>query len=269
MEKNKTNCGIYEIRNILNDNLYIGSSVNLKSRKYAHFNDLKKDKHHCSHLQKAYNKIKKEYGEKNVLGYFEFRILKYIEKIKNKKLLKEELLKWENLELNKYKKEDGNINHTKCYNILPYAGSLLGSKRSEETKQKIRNALKDKKFTAEHRKNISKGHMGIDPFKYLSEGYKREIYDKRNTSLRGKEFSNMHKEKLSISHKDKKHSEEIKDKISKNSPFKKRIANLDTNKEFDSIKEASKFYNIGYMNIVRVCKNERKTAGGHKWSYIV
>ena len=41
----KTNCGIYEIINILNNKIYIGSSNNLKRRESQHFSNLKLNKH--------------------------------------------------------------------------------------------------------------------------------------------------------------------------------------------------------------------------------
>jgi hypothetical protein len=33
----KINCGIYQIKNVINGNCYIGQSVSLKKRKYVHF----------------------------------------------------------------------------------------------------------------------------------------------------------------------------------------------------------------------------------------
>jgi excinuclease UvrABC nuclease subunit len=43
--------GIYCIKNIINDKMYIGSAVNLKTRRYEHFHFLTKNKHHNRHLQ--------------------------------------------------------------------------------------------------------------------------------------------------------------------------------------------------------------------------
>lgn len=64
--------GIYKIVNKVNQKFYIGSSKNFHKRKLRHFNELRKSKHHCIHLQRAFNK----YGEEN----FEFVI---IEECKN------------------------------------------------------------------------------------------------------------------------------------------------------------------------------------------
>lgn len=53
--------GVYIIRNIKNQKVYIGSSKNLKERILDHLNNLKKNKHRNTHLQNSYNK----YGENN------------------------------------------------------------------------------------------------------------------------------------------------------------------------------------------------------------
>ena len=61
------NIGIYQIVNKINGKSYIGSSINLKYRKYSHFRELKHGIHHSLTLQRAYNK----YGKDN----FEYKIL--------------------------------------------------------------------------------------------------------------------------------------------------------------------------------------------------
>lgn len=50
-------CGIYQIVSISNSKLYIGSAENIENcRWYDHEWMLKRGKHHCIHLQRAYNK---------------------------------------------------------------------------------------------------------------------------------------------------------------------------------------------------------------------
>lgn len=61
-------CGIYCIRNKINNNKYIGQSVNIEKRFETHKYFLNKNSHHNQHLQRAWNK----YGKHN----FEFSILK-------------------------------------------------------------------------------------------------------------------------------------------------------------------------------------------------
>lgn len=61
---------IYEIRNLINGKIYIGSSRNFETRKETHLRQLKNNKHFNVHLQRAWNK----HGEKN----FEFVIIEIV-----------------------------------------------------------------------------------------------------------------------------------------------------------------------------------------------
>jgi len=70
-------CGIYKIVNRVNGKYYLGSSVNIKKRWKTHRCDLRHNRHHCIHLQRAWNK----YGEKS----FIFEIVEEV----NKKILLE------------------------------------------------------------------------------------------------------------------------------------------------------------------------------------
>ena len=51
---------IYAIKNVINNKMYIGSSKNVKKRKWEHFYQLKNNKHHSEHFQKSYNKYGKD-----------------------------------------------------------------------------------------------------------------------------------------------------------------------------------------------------------------
>ena len=59
--------GIYQIKNITNDRIYIGQTVSLKRRKIEHFRRLKNNNHHNSYLQNDFNKCGKK--------CFEFQII--------------------------------------------------------------------------------------------------------------------------------------------------------------------------------------------------
>ena len=50
---------IYKIRNVVNQKFYVGSTTNKKQRWTTHRKKLRQGKHHCHHLQAAWNK----YGE--------------------------------------------------------------------------------------------------------------------------------------------------------------------------------------------------------------
>lgn len=53
------NSGIYAIRNIINDKIYVGSAKNFKKRKQIHFQYLRRGEHWNIRLQRSFNK----YGE--------------------------------------------------------------------------------------------------------------------------------------------------------------------------------------------------------------
>ena len=69
--------GIYEIRNIINNVIYIGSSINVEKRMCMHRSLLNRGKHHSIKLQRAWNKYNSE--------SFLFTLLKEVEekKLKN------------------------------------------------------------------------------------------------------------------------------------------------------------------------------------------
>lgn len=106
--------GIYTIKNIVNNKIYIGSSVNIKRRWDAHKTALKHNKHKAVYLQRSYNK----YGKDNFL----FEIL--------------EVVKDKNLILTREQYYIDTLNPE--YNTCKKAGNTLGFKHSEKTIEKFR-----------------------------------------------------------------------------------------------------------------------------------
>jgi group I intron endonuclease len=118
--KNFMNCGIYQIKNLITGDLYIGQSVNLNKRKTQHFYRLRKNNHHSSYMQNSFNK----YGESK----FEFTIILYCEP--------NELTFYEQLLVDKW-----NPAYNTCKEIVD---SPKGLKRTDEFKQKIREIWKNR-----------------------------------------------------------------------------------------------------------------------------
>ena len=72
--------GIYQIRNIINNKIYIGQSLNIKTRFLQHKQALRKNRHPNQHLQNAWNK----YGKSNAVAiYGTMKEKVIIERIKN------------------------------------------------------------------------------------------------------------------------------------------------------------------------------------------
>lgn len=173
MNIDNSNSGVYIIKCLSNNKIYVGSSVNIKKRINRHFNDLKNGKHSSPQLQNTFNK----YGDCS----FNVEI---IEEFTNGSITLKELHSIEQKYLDKFKpylKENG-------FNTCPIAGSPNQIKLTEETKKKISNSLKGRKRTQSECENISKGKKGkrmnqdsIEKMRFTKTGQKQseESIEKR------------------------------------------------------------------------------------------
>ena len=110
---NKQKCGIYKIKNLINNKCYIGSTTGLlKYRCITHRYHLRYNRHTNQHLQNSWNK----YGENN----FEFSIIELCQPDK--------CLDREQYYIDTLKPE---------YNILQFSNSTLGYKHTIKAKKKI------------------------------------------------------------------------------------------------------------------------------------
>jgi len=198
MSKTPTISGLYEIRNLINDKIYVGSAIDIPQRFRSHKSSLRRHKHYNPILQNSWNK----YGEKN----FSF-----------KKILlcfKKNLIFYEQLYLDLYSCVD------QGFNIARTAGSPLGVKHSaainkrkgrkgqehhqygksqlKSIKDKISETLRGRELSEEHCVNISKATKG------------------ENNHFYGKNHSEESKRINSEAHKGRKASEETRLKMSKN-----------------------------------------------------
>lgn len=138
------NSGIYVIRHNQTGVVYVGSALNIKKRWRDHRRELLRGKHHSIRLQNSWNK----YGEQA----FEFIVLEPVTQI-------ETLIPREQHWIRFF----GSSMPTKGFNILPLAGSRLGSKHHAGAKEKMRAAKLGKKrppFSDEHRDKIRANKMG-------------------------------------------------------------------------------------------------------------
>jgi group I intron endonuclease len=190
-------CGIYQIKNLINNKCYIGQTVDLDKRKVDHFGRLRKNKHENQHLQKAFNK----YGEDN----FSFNILIYCENF--------ELTKYEQFFSDCYKKLDFSYNMRECVDSNKGLPCSEGAKRKMSEKQKGEKAYNYKKvFSEETRNRISKKLKGIS---HSEEHIKNLSLSLKNSpKMKNREHSEETKRKISEAHKGKHNSEETKRRIS-------------------------------------------------------
>lgn len=258
--------GIYRIINILNNKMYIGSSKDLNERRINHFSELRNNKHHSIHLQRAYNKLK---DKTNLI----FEILEECDS--------ENLMEKENYYLNLYCKSKDYINNLNkdflklSYNILPFAQKGFTGKHRKETIDKL-------KMCSPLRKDILIYNSNGEFIEKLSSS--QEVQKKYNISKNSilllcklkryickksnilvgfandndfiKFIKNSSKPIVFKSHnKGKKLSKE--EKIKMGIPIK--VQNLKTNEifKFNSQKEACEYFNLQPCTINRCLKNKK------------
>lgn len=237
---NKAESGIYRIRNVINNKIYIGSAVNFKERVRLHKVHLCKGDHKNHKLQNAWNK----YGRK----IFEFNLIRIVDD-------KKTLIKIEQFYLDIYKPH---------YNICKIAGSSLGVRRSletknkiriaklgkstrphtEETKQKMRDAIKTKMYSFK---------KGIIPW---NKGRKSTIEENLNNSKAHKEQIPWNKGKTMLEKTRLKFCKSVLQFDLKKNFIKKYISTADVQRS------------LGIWNVAMVCRGERNFAGGYKWKYV-
>lgn len=132
------NIGIYTITDIVNNKLYVGSTVNaFNKRRNQHFHLLGIDKHPNPHLQKAYNDLGKENLKFEILEECSIEYCKSQEQY------------WMNL----LKSWDINFG----YNVMPSPNSTCGYRFSSEAKRKM--AISQLRFRGKTSKKDIENHF--------------------------------------------------------------------------------------------------------------
>ncbi|QLG93523.1 GIY-YIG nuclease family protein [Pseudomonas yamanorum] len=211
--------GIYAIQNVISGKRYVGSAVSIRKRWTEHRRDLALGRHKNSKLQRAWNK----YGS----DQFRFVILEHVESLCD--LITREQHWMDKLEV-----------VASGFNILPIAGSCLGRKHSQETRDKIKAAAIGRPFSVENIERLAEarrgqkqspeviakrsaaltGHLVSDETRAkisaANTGKKQppESIAKRLAAIKGIPFSQEHRLKLSIAGRGKAQSQEARMKIS-------------------------------------------------------
>lgn len=214
---------IYKVTNLENHQYYIGSQCSGKTIGVNYF---------TSSTNKAFKDGFKNYREK-----YEITIIKEFTD-------PEECVRVENYIIRNYMQlKDGLClnrfyccNSEKIFSTLGLPAWNKGIPRSEETKQKISEAHKGQSpwnkgipYSEETKKKISIAKKGTHP----SEDARKKMSE----ALKGHPAWN----------KGIHHSEEVKQKIRANSPNRMKISIEE--EVFDSIREASQYYNVGISTV--------------------
>ena len=143
----ETNKGIYKITCLVTGKFYIGSSVDLKRRKFWHFCQLRHNKHKNVHLQKAFNK----YGADN----FVFSVVEFLPTAINKY----DIISIEQRYIDNLKACDHKIGYNIC-RVAGQPGERTGFKHSKKTIKLFSEQRKDKKKSEGFKQILSKMYKG-------------------------------------------------------------------------------------------------------------
>ena len=139
--------------------------------------------------------------------------------------------------ISKYKTNEANYGYNICSGGKGTPNHLV----SEELRDKISIKTKEAMNKKEIREKIRKCHLG----KKLSEEHKKKIKLSARTFL----------------------TESEKEKLREINKSKIKVKCIETQTIYESIHEAWRMTGISYQNIYKVCKGERKRAGGYSWQY--
>lgn len=233
--------GIYIIRCLVNEKVYVGGSGSLKNRWRTHISSLNKNKHHSKELQNDFNK----FGKEN----FEFQIIEQdieSEELRNEK--EESLIQKLNSRNEKY-----GYNSAK----KPRKTSF-GIKRTPKQLEEMRNRNKGKKLSEETKRKLSEATKG-------EKGY-----------WFGKTFSEDHKEKLKEARKHQVITEENRKKKSEAMKKKQRIGSkspVSKLKESDVVR-IKRLLNEG-MRVIDIAKEYEishsvisNIKNGKRWTHV-
>jgi group I intron endonuclease len=242
---------IYKITNLVNDKFYVGSTINKKVRFRQHRRFLRQNRHHCKHLQAAWNL----YGESK----FTFEVVEFVD-------ISLDLAGVEDTYLAEH------VGKGHCYNSgyssrAPWRGAPAhvtpnyGNTMSQEQKTVLSNYTKQQWLDADPRTGTqhspeTKAKISAKVQVALSEGRggkfipSEETRRKMSEALKGNQCAKGYKrtpeeiEKIRARTKGnqnwlgKRHSEESKIKM------RKRILEMSTNTEFSSLSAALKHYTM-------------------------
>lgn len=152
---------------------------------------------------------------------------------------------------------------------------------SEETRRKLSESHKGYVPTEEQRRKIGEAHRGEKHWNYgnrMSDEMRRRISEKQKGNkpwCTGRNLTAEHRAKISKSHIGLKPSVETIAKWRTTNIERgafKAVEQIEPNTNetiaiFVSISEASKQTGLDHRSIQKVCKGQRKTAGGFKWRY--
>lgn len=232
LEELKDEPGIYCIENLITHKKYVGQASSILGRFSEHIGDLNHQRHFNEHLQNSWNK----YGEDN----FTYSILEYCT---IKQLDERESYYIDTMDL---------LDRDLGYN-MKRGGQHGGGTFSKEVKEKLSKSIK-KSFENPVRRKIQSERA--------KEFWSRQDYRDGHSGVNAPMYGRHH-------------TDEVKEFISKlnkgqsrNMVYKDKVICIETGCVYDNSRIAQKEINIDSSCILKVCRGERKIAGGYHWEFV-
>lgn len=204
---------IYKITNKENGKFYIGSTINIDERKERHFEDLELERHHCLHLQRAYNKYGKDAFD---VSYKEFEF----DEEKDLRLLEERYINycWNSGKLYNVSKKGGGGDlisyHPKNKEIRELRSKLMKERYANMSdEERLRRAENIK-----GEKNPNYGHKWSEELRKKVSDKAKEYWKTHESYMKGKTFEEVFGEEKSKEMR-KKISEKASKRIGDKNPF--------------------------------------------------
>ncbi len=214
-----TECGVYQIRNIINGKRYIGSAVDLDRRWNEHVNRLNRSGHHNKYLQNAWNK----YGSSS----FVFEVIELCP-IDQRFYIEQDFIDDLHPEYNGRDIADGGngMKDRKFSDEFRKKLSLahIGKPQSEKMKRNLSLAITGKKRpprSEEHKRKLGLAGIG--------RKQSQEEKDKRGNSIR--EFWKTHKKIMSL---------DARKKMSENNWKRQKKLEREQSQKMNAIKDGEK-----------------------------
>lgn len=266
---------IYKIINLVNDKFYVGSTVHKKVRFRQHRTLLRGSRHHCKHLQAAWNK----YGEDK----FDFRVVEEVPEAVSLQGVEDRWLK-EHVGKD-YCYNTGYSSEAPWRNAPAHVTPNFGKPVSEEQREQISQTLKEfyaqdyfnhprvgKQHTEETkakigekvRQAVAEGRGGAF---IPSEETRQKMSDalKGNQNAKGYKRSEAEREAIrqrTLGNKNflgKTHTEEAKDKLRK---AMYALLPDGSRRDFIGVSAAGQELGVAYPMIVRACKAGKPISKG-------
>lgn len=236
---------VYKIINLTNAKFYVGSTVKVKERFRAHRRHLRAGKHHCPHLQQAWNR----YGEEA----FVFKVIATVADPSELHAIEQVFL-------------DEHHGSAECYNYARYTdNSNRGVVRSPEHRAAISEALK--------------AHYAENTHPATGRAHSEEAKALMSANRAGKAVTAATKEKLRQANLGRRASEETRAKLSAirkgkertaehAAKYNKAVVELTTGEVFHSLKAVKERFDMSPGLLAKALAADRpltrgKNAGKH------